>query len=110
MPILHQDADLIVVNKRSGLLEFALSKGVARTLGEAFQRGEVGKRYLAVVRGIAPEKELVDYPLKEELDRRADAKTAEIKPAQAAVTHLRRLASCELNVQVDRLSHVHTKA
>jgi len=47
----------------SGVLLFALDKDAARALGAAFAAGEVGKRYLALVRGVAPDGGVVDSPV-----------------------------------------------
>jgi tRNA pseudouridine65 synthase len=64
----------------SGVLVFALSPVVARSLGEAFTSRAVRKRYLALVRGIPPEALRLDHPVKDE--------RGEPRPA---VTWLRRL-------------------
>lgn len=82
----------------SGLLLFALDPATATALGEEFTAQRVRKRYLAVVRGIGPEHEWLDAPLREEDDRRPKAEM----PAQPACTQVRRLDSVELPVQVDR--------
>jgi len=67
----------------SGVLVFALSAEAARAVGGAFERGEVEKRYLALVRGNPPDQALVEHPLSQE----------DGKPAQEArtwfVTHAR---------------------
>lgn len=86
----------------SGVLLFALSPETARILAQQFAAGEVSKRYLAVVRGYAPEKGEIDYPLKEELDRIADKRRSGDRPPQAAHTRYRRLATVELPLCVDR--------
>lgn len=82
----------------SGLLLFALDPQTARELGEAFTTRQVAKRYLAVVRGVGPEHERLDYPLREEDGARPKAEM----PAQPACTEIRRLDSVELPVRVDR--------
>ena len=82
----------------SGLLLFALSPAMATALGEGFTAQRVHKRYLAVVRGIGPEHEWLDNPLREEDASRPKAEM----PAQPACTEIRRLDSVELPVQVDR--------
>lgn len=82
----------------SGLLLFALSPAMATALGEAFTTQHVRKRYLAVVRGVGPEHEWLDNPLREEDGTRPKAEM----PAQPACTEIRRLDSVELPVQVDR--------
>lgn len=71
----------------SGVLLFALDVETARQLSGAFERGEVHKRYLALVRGHAPEQLLIDYGL-----RHVDDKKSERKPAQ---TRIHRLAQFE---------------
>ncbi len=82
----------------SGVMVFALSPTVAARLGEAFTQQAVSKRYLAVVRGIGPEHDVLDYALREEDGRRPKAEM----PAMAALTEVRRLDSVELPVAVDR--------
>lgn len=47
----------------SGALVVARDPAAARTLSEAFERGDVEKRYLALVRGVAPEHGDLDYPV-----------------------------------------------
>ena len=86
----------------SGVLLFALDSDTARLLMEQFTAGLVQKTYLAVVRGHTAESGIIDYPLKEELDKIADADADQDKPAQEAVTHYRRLAMTELPYPVGR--------
>jgi len=76
----------------SGVLLFALDPDVARTIGEALTRREVDKRYLAIVRGFAPEHADVDYPLAEHPEA----------PPQPARTTLRRLGTVVLPIPVGR--------
>jgi len=80
----------------SGILLFALDPDTARCLSQAFASQQVKKEYLALVRGWAPESLYIDYPLKEELDRIADALCDPDKPAQEARTLLQRLQQVEL--------------
>lgn len=47
----------------SGVLVFALSEAAAAALHGAFEAGEVKKRYLALVRGVAPVEGLIDHPI-----------------------------------------------
>lgn len=47
----------------SGALLFARSPEVAARLAGAFERGEVAKRYLALVRGGPPDDGVIDYPI-----------------------------------------------
>jgi len=86
----------------SGVLLFALDPDAARAVTESFTRGGVSKTYLAVVRGYAPEREVIDYALVERADRMTDARARADKPAQAAVTAFRRLATMELPHAVGR--------
>ena len=67
----------------SGALVFALSSEVAAALHAAFEDGRVEKRYLAAVRGVAPEAVTVDHPI----PRREDG------PRVPATTRVRRLAA-----------------
>ena len=82
----------------SGVMVFALEPSTATRLGDAFAERRVAKRYLAVVRGIGPERERLDYALREEDGSRPKAEM----PAQEAITEIRRLDSVELPIQVDR--------
>lgn len=75
----------------SGLLVFAMSPEAAEALAEAFRGRGVEKRYLAVVRGWAPEAGEIDRPLR-------DKDTGREQPA---LTRYRRLATLELPIPVD---------
>ena len=87
----------------SGVLLFARNAAAARHLSTAFAEQRVQKSYLAVVRGIPAEEFMrVDHALKEELDPLADRGARTDKAPQSAVTDVRRLASVELPVAVDR--------
>ena len=86
----------------SGVLLFAKSSAVARTITEAFTERKVTKRYLAVVRGFMPEQGTVDYALSFKPDAIADKFADLDKPAQEAVTHWRRLAQIELPFAVSK--------
>ena len=72
-----------------GVLVMALHSSAARALSQAFERQAVRKRYLALVRGFAPETAEVDHALKPD-DAPADA------PVQDAHTRFRRLAQLTL--------------
>lgn len=86
----------------SGVLLFALSAEVARQLAGLFEQQQIGKNYLAVVRGHCPLQGQIDYALKPEIDKFEMRSGSATKPAQAALTHYRRLATVELPVEVDR--------
>jgi len=47
----------------SGVLLFALNKEAAKSIQEAFQAEQIQKRYIALVRGIAPEYAFIDNPV-----------------------------------------------
>ena len=86
----------------SGVLVFALDKETARSLGGQFERQEVVKTYLAVVRGHPPEAGHIDHALSRRRDDAEWVGEHSADDAQPAVTDFRRLASCELPHQVDR--------
>lgn len=86
----------------SGVLIFAFSPEATTALAAEFSSQRVVKKYLAVVRGIAPASCVVDYALKEEHDKISDRGARKDKPAQEAVTDIATLATIELPVQVDR--------
>jgi len=52
--------------KTGGLLLFAFEKEVEIAMQKQFQNGEVEKKYLAVLRGYAPDEMDIDYPLAKE--------------------------------------------
>ncbi len=86
----------------SGVLLFAKSSEVARSLSEAFMAQQVTKHYLAVVRGFMPEQGVVDYALSFKPDAIADKFADVDKPAQEAVTHWQSLAQTELPFAVSK--------
>lgn len=61
--------------KTSGLLLFAFEKEVEIAMHKQFQEGLVEKKYLAVLRGYAPEQMTIDYPLAKENGTMQDAVT-----------------------------------
>ncbi len=88
----------------AGVLLFGLTPDIARRMMEQFANHSVHKRYLAIVRGYTEEAAVVDYPLKEELDKMTDRQAQQDKPAQPAVTEYHRLATVELPYAVGRYS------
>ncbi len=84
----------------SGVLLFALDADRTRALSAQFERNEVHKRYLAVVRGWPQESGSIDHPLSRQHDDHG-APTKDRKPQQAR-TDYRRLACVELPAAVDR--------
>lgn len=86
----------------SGVLLFAKSSAVARSLTEAFTEYHVTKQYLAVVRGFMPEQGTVDYALSFKPDAIADKFANLDKPPQEAVTHWQSLDQVELPFAVSK--------
>lgn len=74
----------------SGVLLFARSAEAARTLGAAFESGQVHKRYLALVRGWPEGEGEVDHPLARDPERPSAG-----QPRLPAVTRWRVLARHE---------------
>ncbi|WP_434626902.1 tRNA pseudouridine(65) synthase TruC [Chromobacterium sp. CV08] len=86
----------------SGALLFALDKDAGREMSWQFERQQVEKRYLAVVRGHTDGAGHIDHPL----NRRPDdlewiGEAVETAP-QPAVTDYRTLARVELPIMVER--------
>lgn len=77
----------------SGVLLFAFEPEVTRRLQESFESGEVVKRYIALVRGIPPEQEVIDHPI----PRTPGG------PRVPAVTEFRRLATFERYALVEAI-------
>lgn len=87
----------------SGVLLFALDPEVARALGARFMSREVGKRYVAVVRGHPPDAGVIDHSLAREHDDYEPLTPGwHAGDAQVAVTRFRRLAVAEVPHAVDR--------
>ncbi|MDO8340935.1 MAG: pseudouridine synthase [Candidatus Woesebacteria bacterium] len=87
----------------SGVLLFALDADSAREVGGQFERNEVRKQYLAVVRGWPPEAGIIDHPLSRQFDDYGRKLGAD-SPTEAlpAITEFRRLGIVELPEAVDR--------
>lgn len=62
--------------KTGGLLLFAFEKDVEIAMHQQFQNGEVQKKYLAILRGYAPDNGEIDYPLAKENGTMQEAFTA----------------------------------
>jgi tRNA pseudouridine65 synthase len=86
----------------SGVLLFALDREVGQALSAQFERQEVAKNYLAVVRGWPPESGEIDHALVRRYDDYEVIHENAESPSQQAVTRFRRLAVCELPYAVDR--------
>lgn len=83
----------------SGVLLFAFDSTTVKQVSADWQQAR--KTYLAIVRGHAPEHVFIDHPLRYELDGLGDADKSHA-PLQEAQTDVRRLASTELDVAIDR--------
>jgi tRNA pseudouridine65 synthase len=86
----------------SGVMVFALSADIARTLGEQFAAQLIEKTYLAIVRGHITDEGKIDYALKEKLDKIADKMVKQDKSAQHAVTFFKLLDKFELPFAVSK--------
>ncbi|MGM0480630.1 MAG: tRNA pseudouridine(65) synthase TruC [Pseudomonadota bacterium] len=86
----------------SGLLVFALDSDTARRVNEQWTERLVEKTYHAVVRGYVDDSGVIDYSLKEELDKIADKEARDDKDAQQAVTEYRCLKRIELPFKVSK--------
>lgn len=86
----------------SGLLVFALDSDTARLVNEQWAERSVEKTYHAVVRGYVDDSGIIDYPLKEELDKIADKDARGDKEAQQAVTEYQCLKRVELPFKVSK--------
>lgn len=106
----------------SGVLLFALSKEVAQKLNEAFANKSSGidtneddsetgltKTYYALVRGHLPitkQVELIDYPLKEKLDKLGDKNVSRNKAPQSAQTHYQVIKQASLPIALGKFDSV----
>ena len=80
----------------SGVLLFALSKEVAAVMSDAFRENAVKKEYVAVLRGYVEDKGVVEHPLKQMLDTKAEKERGITKEEQEACTEYECLATVEL--------------
>ena len=106
----------------SGVLLFALSKEVAQKLNAAFANKSIGlgtsemnnepeltKTYYALVRGhlpISEQAELIDYALKEKLDKLGDKNVSRDKEAQSAQTYYQVIKHASLPIAVGKFDSV----
>ncbi|MES2418897.1 MAG: pseudouridine synthase [Bacteroidota bacterium] len=71
--------------KTGGLLLFAFEKEVEIAMHKQFQEGLVEKKYLAILRGYAPEQLNIDYPLSRDNGTTQDAYTSFITLQRAEI-------------------------
>lgn len=86
----------------SGVLLFALDRDMARSLSLQMSEKLVKKQYLAIVRGYCDECDVIDYALKEVLDKMTDSKARKNKAAQSAVTQYETIDQVELPFKVGK--------
>jgi len=86
----------------SGVLLFALRKEVAQVLSDDFRENLVKKEYVAIVRGYVEEQGLIDHPLKQMLDTKAEKMRGITKDEQEAQTYYETVATVELAYAVGR--------
>ncbi len=77
----------------SGVLVFALSPAIATRMQELLAARAVKKRYVALVRGLAPERATIDHPIAKEKG----------KPKLPALTHALRLGSFEVENELTQV-------
>ena len=90
----------------SGVLLFALSSEVARLMGEVFSQRQVKKRYIAITRGQLKGQAVIDYALKEKLDRLGDKQVAIDKEPQGAISEYNSVATATLPVPLGKFPSV----
>jgi tRNA pseudouridine65 synthase len=86
----------------SGVLVFGLSSEIAAVFAAAFEKHDVKKDYLAVVRGFPPESGCIDHPIRETAMFKSEKGKFEAKEPRVAVTHYQRLATIALPIAVDK--------
>ncbi|OXX35849.1 tRNA pseudouridine(65) synthase TruC [Vibrio sp. V09_P4A23P171] len=86
----------------SGVLVFALSSEVAAQMMPMFANHQMEKTYHAIVRGWIEQGDVLDYPLKIELDKIADKFAKQDKEAQDAITAYQPLATVEVPYSTGR--------
>ncbi len=86
----------------SGVLVFALNSVVASQLSAMFREGEISKQYLAIVRGYTEPEGLIDHPLKQMIDTKAQKRRGITQEPKEAQTAYRRLGTIELPYPVSR--------
>ncbi len=62
--------------KTSGVLLFAMDQDTLKTIRSIFEEGKIRKRYQAIVRGYAPDEDIIDYPLTDDSGRKKEAITS----------------------------------
>lgn len=90
----------------SGVLLFALSEQVAILMGQAFTDKTIHKVYYALTRGHLENAGIIDYPLKEKLDKIGDKFVDKNKAAQSALTHFTTLNHASIAIPLGKYDSV----
>jgi len=90
----------------SGVLLFALTKEVASAMGQAFTNNDIQKTYYALTRGHLTANGLVDYALKEKLDKLGDKNVNRNKEPQQALTAYQSLHTASLPIALGKFPSV----
>ena len=90
----------------SGVLLFALSKDVARVMGQAFTDRTIQKTYYALTRGHLVSNGIIDYALKEKLDKLGDKDVSRNKEPQQAQTVYQSLHTASLPIAIGKFPSV----
>ena len=90
----------------SGVLLFGLNADVARLMGDAFINKTIQKTYFALTRGHLLGEGMVDYALKEKLDKIGDKFVDPNKPAQSAQTIYKSIKTAIVHEQVGKFDTV----
>ncbi|MBV1776803.1 pseudouridine synthase [Burkholderiaceae bacterium DAT-1] len=86
----------------SGILLFAFDADITRVMSQAFEQGNMHKRYQAIVRGWPPESGEIDHALSRPKDEYLAARNPDACAPQPALTRYTRLATATLDVMIDR--------
>ncbi len=86
----------------SGVIILALHSEAANKLSNLFKTRKIEKKYQALVRGYFSSDQILNYPLKEELDDIADADSDQSREPQEAITSFRCLNKFEIPDKIDR--------
>ncbi len=90
----------------SGVLIFALSSDVAKKFNMAFSAQTINKTYYALVRGHLHNEGLIDYALKEKLDKLGDKFVRKDKAPQSAQTYYKTIITASLPIALGKYSTV----
>lgn len=86
----------------SGVILFGKNKEIAQQMNLIFAERKISKTYLCMCRGYTPEQDVIDYALKEQLDKIADKHANQDKEPQEAVSNYKRLGMVEIDMPVGR--------